>query len=254
MCNDEHEWDLSWEHFYQGDTTRKRLFSFGFALSPWQTVHYVEYPSIGKFEGDRFDPREWRPQTPTTAYLEMRDDDAFWAARRVATFTDDLIRAAVRTGEYSDPAAEKYLGDVLIKRRNKILTIYLNAINPIVDPRLDANGRVTFENAAVAAGVASGPTAYRAAWLRFDNATGETQPIAETQSATTTLDAPRGLPAAAGSFVEVDISADSDTYPAWRKPVRTFFRRTADGWKLVGFERMPDNQTADRAAPTATRK
>ena len=80
--------------------------SFGFALSPWQTVAYVEYPSIGKFERDRFDPRTWRPQTPTTAYMELRDDDAFWAARRVAAFTDELIRAAVHTGEYSDPAAE----------------------------------------------------------------------------------------------------------------------------------------------------
>jgi hypothetical protein len=68
MCNDLHEWDLSWEHFYQGDTTMKRLFSFGFALSPWQTVHYVERPSIGKFEGDRFDPRTWRrkPRRPPT--------------------------------------------------------------------------------------------------------------------------------------------------------------------------------------------
>ena len=50
----------------------------------------------------------------------MRDDDAFWAARRVAAFTDDLIRAAVHTGQFSDPAAEKYLADVLIKRRDKI--------------------------------------------------------------------------------------------------------------------------------------
>ena len=156
MCNDIHEWDLSWEHFYQGDTTRRRLFSFGFALSPWQTVDYVEYPSIGKFEGDRFDPRKWRPQTPTTAYMELRDDDAFWAARRVAAFTDELIRAAVHTGEYSDPAAEKYLADVLIKRRDKIKSIYLTAVNPIVSPRLDANSRLTFENAAFAAGVASG--------------------------------------------------------------------------------------------------
>ena len=103
MCNDLHEWDLSWEYFYQGDTTRRRFFSFGFALSPWQTVDYVEYPSIGKFEGDRFDPRKWRPQTPTTAYLELRDDDAFWAARRVAAFTDDLIRAAVHTGRVQRP-------------------------------------------------------------------------------------------------------------------------------------------------------
>ncbi len=110
LNNDLHEWDLSYEHFYQGGATRKRFFSFGFALSPWQTIDYVEYPSIGKFEGDRFDPREWRPQIPTPAYVELRDDDAFWAARRVVAFTDDLIRAAVHTGEFSDPVAEKYLG------------------------------------------------------------------------------------------------------------------------------------------------
>lgn len=98
-----------------------------------------EYPSIGKFEGDRFDPREWRPQTPTTASMEMRDDDAFWAARRVAAFSDDLIRAAVHTGQFSDPAAETCLADVLIKRRDTIARIYLTAVNPIVAPRLDTN-------------------------------------------------------------------------------------------------------------------
>ena len=90
--------------------TTKRLFSFGFALSPWQTVDYVEYPSIGKFEGDVFDPRKWRPQTPTTAYLEMRDDDAFWAARRVAAFTDELIRAAVHTGAVQRPGGGEIPG------------------------------------------------------------------------------------------------------------------------------------------------
>ena len=241
MCNDHHEWDLSWEHFYQGDTTRRRLFSFGFALSPWQTVDYVEYPSIGKFEGDRFDPRTWRPQTPTTAYLELRDDDAFWAARRVAAFTDDLIRAAVHTGEYSDPTAEKYLADVLIKRRDKITSIYLTAVNPIVAPRLDANSRLTFENAAVAAGVASGPATYRASWFRFDNATGETQALSETQSPTTTIEAPRGLPTASGSFVAVDISVDSEAHPTWRRPIRTYFRRGGEGWTLVGLERLPES-------------
>ena len=114
-------------------------------------------------------------------------------ARRVAAFTDDLIRAAVHTGQYSDPAAEKYLADVLIKRRDKITSIYLNAVNPIVAPRLDANSRLTFENAAIAAGVASGPATYRASWFRFDNATGETQALSETQSPTTTIEAPARL-------------------------------------------------------------
>jgi hypothetical protein len=222
----------------------KRLFTFGFGLSPWQTVHYVEYPSVGKFEGDVFDPRKWRAQTPTIAPKELRDDDAFWAARRVVAFTDDMIRAAVHTGEFSDPAAEKYLGDVVIKRRDKIASIYLTAVNPIVDPRLDGNGRLTFGNAAVAAGVAKDPVTYRASWLLFDNATGTTKPLADTTSETTTVQAPSGLPAASGSFVEVDIAADSAGHPTWKAPVRTYFRRGGDGWKLVGLERQPERLTS----------
>ena len=39
-ANGPHDWDEGWEYFYQGDTTRKRLLSFGFALSPWQTARY----------------------------------------------------------------------------------------------------------------------------------------------------------------------------------------------------------------------
>jgi hypothetical protein len=248
MCNVEYEWDLSWEHFYQGDTSLKRLASLGFALSPWQTVDYVEYPSINRFEGDRFDPRTWRPQTPTTAYLELRADDAFWAARRVAAFTDDLIRAVVHTGQFSDPAAEKHLADVLIKRRDKIKNVYLTALNPIVDPHLDVNGRLTFGNAAAAAGVAKEAAGYRASWRRFDNATGATEPIAETRSSSTVIEAPSGLPATPGSFVQVDIAIDDEAHPAWREPVRTWFRRESAAWKLVGLERM-----RDRLNPLAAR-
>jgi hypothetical protein len=253
MCNDLHEWDLSYEHFIQGDTSRRRLFSFGFALSPWQTIDYAEYPSIGKFEGDRFDPRAWRPQTPTTAYLEMRDDDAFWAARRVAAFNDEMIRAVVHTGQYSDPAAEKYLADVLIKRRDKVVSTYLTAVNPIVSPRLDGSGRLTFENAAVAAGMASGPATYRAAWFRFDNAAGETQAISESQSTTTSIAAPPGVSTTSGSFVGADISVESEGHPSWRRPIRTVFRRGAGGWTLVGLERWPENLPSDRSARPPSR-
>jgi hypothetical protein len=250
MCNAKNEWDLSYEYFYEGDSMAKRFFSLGFALSPWQTVDYVEYPSIGKFEGDVFDPRKWHPQSPTTAYMEMRDDDAFWAARRVAAFSDELIRAAVKTGNFSDAAAEKYLGDVLIKRREKIKSIYLTAVNPVVDPRLEGT-RLTFDNAAVSGGVAKPATAYHATWMQFDNATGTTKPIGETQSSTTTIDAPSGLPTAAGSYIEVDITADAQAYPTWKQPVRTFFRREGSGWKLVGLERMPDRPSGSPASKTA---
>jgi len=249
MCNDLYEWDLSWENFIQGNTTRRRLYSFGFALSPWQTVNYVEFPSVGKFEGDVFDPRKWRPQTTTVAILEMRDDDAFWAARRVVAFSDEMIRAAVHSGQFSDPAAEKYLADVLIKRRKKIAEAYLPAINPVVEPRLDGSGRLTFNNAAVDAGVATAPASYRASWSSFDNTTNESRPIADTTSAAPAMQAPAGLPTAPGSFVAIEISADESAHPTWRTPIRTHFRRDGATWKLVGLERLPENlPTGPKAA------
>ena len=104
-----------------------------------------------------------------------------------------MIRAVVHTGEFSDQAAEKYLADVLIQRRETIKRIYLTQVNPIVDVRLDAQG-LTFENAAVAGGVAQGPVAYRASWMLFDNMTGATKPLSETKSETTTIAAPNDLP------------------------------------------------------------
>ena len=139
---------------------------------------------------------------------------------------------------------------MLIKRRDAIGRAYLTAINPVVDPQLDAAGQLTFKNAAVAAGFAEAPAAYHAAWFRFDNATGETQPIGETRGTTTSMAAPATLSAIApGSFVEIDITAESAAHPSWQQPVRTFFRRTSDGWKLVGLERLPGAPGVMPAAP-----
>jgi hypothetical protein len=246
VCNDIYTWDVSWEHFYDGPITAKRLASFGFALSPWQTVKYTEGPEIGKFEGDRFDPRKWRGHTPNAAVLEMRDDDAFWAARRVAAFSNEMIRAIIHTGEFTDPAAEKAIADIMIKRRDKILQAYLPAVNPIVTPRLEDN-HLSFENAAVEADVAKAPAGYRASWFLFDNATGDIRPLSNTISATTTIDAPRGLPTSMDSFIMVEIAADGTEYDTWRRPIRTYFRLGSNGWKLVGLERMPNGPAGSGA-------
>jgi hypothetical protein len=83
--------------------------------------------------------------------------------------------------------------------------------------------------------------------MTFDNATGATKPLSETQSSTTTIPAPGGLPSS--GFVAVDIAADSATYPTWKQPVRAFFRQDGGSWKLVGLERIPD-----RPNPKASQK
>jgi len=102
-ANGPREYDEGWELLYDGDLLLKRLVSLGFFIAPWQTVDYDEHPAIGRFEGERFDPVSWRPRVATAAFLRARADDTFWAARRVAAFTDEMIRAAVKSGGYSDP-------------------------------------------------------------------------------------------------------------------------------------------------------
>ena len=155
-------------------------------------------------------------------------------------FTDDMIRAAVRTGQYTDPAAEKHIADTLIARRDAIGRSWLTNVNPVVSPALDASGTLTFANAAVDAGGAKAPTGYEVAWHTFDNATGDTKPIGQrTTSSTPKVSAPAGLPTGAGSFIRADISA-TGADPTWAVPVHAYFRRTASGWQWVGFNRLPD--------------
>jgi hypothetical protein len=41
-------------------------------------------------------------------------------------------------------------------------------------------------------------------------------------------------------FVHVEVSATSERYPSWATPVTVRFRRSAQGWTLVGLLRGPD--------------
>ena len=134
-------------------------------------------------------------------------------------FSDDLIRAAVADrGSIATRPQSFILLSVLIKRRDAIGRAYLAAINPIVEPQLDAAGTLTFENAATSAGFAAPPAGYRAAWTRFDNTTGDTTPIGESRSSGMTLVPPGPLPDAMDTFIAIDIAAEGAAEPAWTRP------------------------------------
>ena len=123
--------------------------------------------------------------------------------------SDEIIRAAVQAGQYSDPRAEQFLVDALIERRNKIGQYWLTAINPVVDPALGADGSLNFRNAAVDYKFAEPPDSYLVKWYRFDNGTGESQELG-----TRTGQPPFASPAdLTGSFVRVDISAVDPAHP-----------------------------------------
>ena len=109
-------------HHYISDPgpTWKGILGFGFYIPSFHFIDYPDLPSIGYFSAEGFDPPRWTPRVPNPAFRRARPDDTFWAARRVIAFTDEMIRAVVRTGQYSDPAAEKHVADTLIARRDAI--------------------------------------------------------------------------------------------------------------------------------------
>lgn len=240
-ANGPHDWDEGFEYIYEDAPTVRRLVTFGFGFSPWQQARYTPYfPAVGRFEADRFDPATWRPRVPTQAYLNLRDDDAFWAARRVMAFSDATIRAIVRAGQFSDPGAERQLGDVLIRRRDKIGQAYLTRLVPVVAPSLEPSGTLVFDNIASRYRLATEPDAYTASWYAFDNATGESRSLGETRATTTRVLPPAGLPSADDAYVRVDVGAQHPDHPRWAsEPVRLYFRRNGQAWTLVGLERMP---------------
>ena len=163
------------------------LATLGLYVRPWMLIDYPDVPpSVGRFEGDAFDPEKWKPEYPNTAFDNMRPDDAFWAARIVSKFSDAAIRAIVEKARYSDPAATEYISATLIKRRDKVLATWLNQVNPVVDVALDATGALTFRNAAVDAKAATAAESYSLRWFRFDNATDTRSDVGEAMSVTGT--------------------------------------------------------------------
>ena len=215
----------------------KRTLSLGVDIPVWRTQDYFESPAIGRLPRDhsKWDPEEWAPHIFNSAFRHMRADDTFWAATKLAAITDDVIRAAVAEGKFGDPRSEQFLVKAISDRRVRILQTFLPKVNPIVDPSMDRNGRLSFRNAASDAAVADRAPGYRALWYAFDNDTDTATLVATTEE----TQSPMIMPAMPSSdYIKVDLSAVGGP-EAWSKPVSAYFHRNPGGWTLVGFERQP---------------
>jgi hypothetical protein len=203
---------------------------------PWRHVEYPDYPSVGRFEGDFFQPQLWRPEYPNPAFDRMLPEDAFWAVRIIKRFTDEMIRAIVETGKYSDPEVEQYLVETIIKRRDKIVRYYLELVNSLDDFRVkleSGSQLLEFRNLASEAGVAP-PGPYQYQWFSFANQDGTLEKLGEpvsTQEIT--------LPVIKASQRFLIVRATPDQQPS----IDVYLRNGPGGRKVVGVDRTTDTSS-----------
>ncbi len=160
------------EYFLDFGTIGRSLIEAGFYVKPWEIPMRMEYPAVGYFESEHFDPVRWRPTYPNPAFLQATARDGYWGAKIVTSFTDEDIDTIVHTGGFTDPRAERYVADVLKARRDTIGRYYFNLVNPLerfalVDT-VPSKQALIFENLALSRGYAPTKTAvYRYTMQRY---------------------------------------------------------------------------------------
>lgn len=209
----------------------KAAYSFGILDRPWRHVTYLypRYAEAGRIEADFFDPAAWRPEYPNQAFDRMLADDAFWAARIVGRFSDEAIRAIVATADYESEDAGRFLADIIIQRREKVVARYFREVDPLVDFTVTAvTNALVFRHLGVERGLGE-VEGYEYEWYAFDNDTGEKTPLS---SDGVSRKAEIPIPASDSFYLLARIRSRSSE-PGWRKYVDVYLR----GLKVVGVER-----------------
>src|SRR5436190_4738837 len=234
-----------YEYLLEGDKVAKGLVTFGFWRRDWTKVQYPTNPSLGNVEAEFFQPWKWKTEYPQPAFDQMDDADAFWAASLASRFTNPMIEAIVKTGELSDPAAARYLTEVPIKRRDKVVSYWITRTNPLdrfaVEPVI-GGALLTFDNAAIRLHAAQPGASYKLRWKALDNLARTARPVGDEEA----LDRMCALvPAAAwgptdetgARYAVAAIRTEHATFPAWNRPVEVTLRDRGGVIDVVGIAR-----------------
>ncbi|MCA9757395.1 MAG: hypothetical protein KDA27_16445 [Candidatus Eisenbacteria bacterium] len=98
-----------------------RLFSLGLHESVWRTRTRSEnVTEVGYFDVRTYDPIEFKPLQPNSAFANRTGEDGYWAAKIITAFTDEQIDAIVESAGYLEPEATQLVAETLKGRRDAI--------------------------------------------------------------------------------------------------------------------------------------
>lgn len=215
-----------------------RWFALGFHEDSWRYLQLDSAaPELGYFESERFDPMEFKPQFPNSAFADFTARDGYWAAKIISAFTREHVEAAVAAGQYRDPQSAERLVEILLARRAKIVRTWFDRVPPLDFFRV-ADGRLVGEDLGVARGFYPAAGRYRAQvaavtpgraaagwspWIERDAVTVDTEGI----------DAVRNASRDRYPFVAVRWQVDRGE--GWSDTVTVFASRTRV--RVVGIQR-----------------
>lgn len=217
----------SGNYLFSWKESSAEFLSLGLYVPRWARAHYPDIPAVGRFESEVFNPETWVPEYRNPAFKNRLPDDAFWAAKQVMAFTDEQIRAIVKTGQYSDPRAEDWITKCLIERRDKIGKAFFAKVLPL-DGFEVRDGRLEFIDLVARHNFAPVRN-YSVEWSGFNNESETKTPIL---GATGPSLPSQMLDAEAGSYFAASIHGEDK-----QKTVTVYLRKQSGGVKVVGIDR-----------------
>jgi hypothetical protein len=215
------------EYMFDANASAIQIASLGLFVPRWARAHYPRLPSVGRFEWQVFDPEKWVPEYRNPGFANRLPDDAFWAAKQVMAFSDDEIRAIVKAGQYSNPAAEEWVAKCLMARRDKIGKTFFAKVLPLHRFSVEGN-HLVFEDLAVKHKLKPSRN-YKVQWSRFDNVTQQQSPLPCVNTLTLPNEVPQAGP---GEYFAAEIDGGDA-----QKSVTVFLRKEMRDIKVVGIDR-----------------
>ena len=138
------------------------LVTFGLWSRPYESRELPPYDGLGLYDVANYDPARWRPQTPSYVPLLAADRvDWFWGAKILMRFTKEQLRAAVETGQLTDPRAATYLVDMLVARQRATAQYAFSRVSPLDNFAIQPTGSLCFDDLVRTYGLSDRETHYR---------------------------------------------------------------------------------------------
>ena len=142
-----------------------QMVTFGFYTPRWMRSDYPKLTGAGLFDAWSFDPLTWKSNYPNPAFLMMDREDAFWAAKQVAAFTDEEISRSSRPVNTAIDALRTGSRNASSSAATRSPQAWFSRVLPLDRFRI-AEGRLAFDD--LGAG-GSPKRAHDVHWSSFDN-------------------------------------------------------------------------------------